>query len=443
MSSSFKQGIHPRYKEGLTWQKPLQKAQIPEKVIIPLQQHIGAPCSPLVQKGDKVQKGQKIGDTEGFVSAPVHASISGQVKEIKEIRLPTGERGQAAVIESENYRAKESLEQLKIPFDPESAAPEEIRSIIREAGITGMGGAMFPTHVKLNIPENKDIEYFILNGAECEPYLTVDERVMMEWTEEIIQGMKYIMSALKVKKGIVAIEDNKQEAIKIFRDIAADEEQIEVKVFKTKYPQGGERMLIKAALDREVPEGGLPLDVGVVVNNVLTAASVCRALKEGMPLIERPVCVTGEALEEPGNYIARIGTPIKDLIEQAGGFKSKPGKVIVGGPMMGVAQPDLEAPLIKGSSGILALPRDLVEVSPPLSCIRCARCVDACPMHLMPTKLMNFVKEDMIEKAEAMKLESCIECGCCSYVCPSRIPLVHYFRLGKAELQARKRDKDE
>ena len=441
MAVTFKQGIHPDYNKEITRGKALKNVKRPEQVIIPLKQHIGAPCQPLVDSGDYVKMGEKIGDNNSFISAPVHASVSGTVEEIIEVKLPNRETSKAVVINSEQEdNPAESIDNSKALSE---LKPDEIRNLVKEAGITGRGGAMFPTHAKITIPEAKEIEHFILNGAECEPYLTVDERVMMEWTEEIIQGMKYIMSALKVKKGIVAIEDNKQEAIKIFRDIAADEEQIEVKVFKTKYPQGGERMLIKAALDREVPEGGLPLDVGVVVNNVLTAASVCRALKEGMPLIERPVCVTGEALEEPGNYIARIGTPIKDLIEQAGGFKSKPGKVIVGGPMMGVAQPDLEAPLIKGSSGILALPRDLVEVSPPLSCIRCARCVDACPMHLMPTKLMNFVKEDMIEKAEAMKLESCIECGCCSYVCPSRIPLVHYFRLGKAELQARKRDKDE
>ncbi|MFW6256620.1 MAG: electron transport complex subunit RsxC [Bacillota bacterium] len=441
MALTFKQGIHPQYKEELTWQKPLQKADRPERVIIPLQQHIGAPCKPLVEKGDHVDMGQKIGDTDSFVSAPVHASISGTVENIEEVRSPSGDKVPAVIIAADEE--DKLVYDFEFPEYPENASREDIMNIIREAGITGMGGAMFPTHVKINVPEEKEIDCFILNGAECEPYLTIDERIMMERTDEIIAGMKFLMKVIDVQRGIVAIEDNKKEAIKIFKEKVAEEENIEVKVFATKYPQGGEKMLIEAVLDREVPVGGLPLDVGVVVNNVMTAAAVSDAVCKGQPLIERPICVTGEGIKNPGNYIARIGTPVKELIEQAGGFSGKPGKVIVGGPMMGVAQKDLDAPLIKGSSGIVVLPEDMTADEFTRPCIKCARCVDACPVFLMPTKLMNFVKEDMYEKAEKFQLESCIECGSCAYVCPSKIPLVHYFQLGKAELMARKRDSDD
>ena len=450
MALTFKQGVHPHYREELTREKPLRRAEQPEKVIIPMQQHIGAPCRPLVKKGDHVKKGQKIGDTDGFVSAPVHASVSGEVKEITQVRIPSGEKVEAVVIipkkieqttEKNQENGQDRAANTVRKFDEISA--EEIKKVVREAGITGMGGAMFPTHVKLSVPEEKTIDYFILNGAECEPYLTADERMMMEKTEEIISGMKLIMKAIGASKGIVALEDNKQEAVKLFEEKIKKFKNIDLKIFATKYPQGGETMLIKAALDREVPPGGLPLDVGVVVNNVMTAAAVHSAVYEGQPMINRVVCVSGEGISNPGNYLTPIGTQVKELIRQAGGFSGKPGKVIVGGPMMGQAQPDLEAPLVKGSSGIVVLPENMSRTIEPQACIRCARCVDACPVYLMPTRLMNFIKQEMYDQAEENMLNSCIECGSCAYICPSKIPLVHYFRIGKAELRARKRDNDE
>ena len=310
---------------------------------------------------------------------------------------------------------------------------------IAAAGVVGAGGAGFPTHVKYNC----EAEYLIINGAECEPYLTVDQRLMVENFEEILEGMKLLMKAVEVEKGIIAIEDNKPEAISIMRNVVEKENNIEVKVFETKYPQGGEKMLIKAALDREVPAGGFPLDMGLVVNNVSTALAVKQAVKDGIPLIKRSLTITGEGIAEPGNFIVPIGTPFRNVIEEAGGLAGNAGKVIAGGPMMGVAQQSLEVPVVKGTSGILVLTQAQAEDFSPSSCINCARCVDSCPMGLVPTRLVDFVKNEMYEEAEKYQIENCCECGCCAYVCPSNIPLFHYIQIGKAELAARKRDNNE
>ena len=443
MKITFKQGIHPPYKKELSRMQPFKKANKPEKVIIPLQQHIGAPCEPLVEKGDLVKCGQKIADSDSFISAPIHASISGEIVDIKDHVLPSGEKKPAIFIKAGEENSFES--DLKIYQESDDLSAEKIKEIVKEAGITGMGGAMFPTHVKLSVPEDKKLDYFILNGAECEPYLTVDEQMMIQYPEEIISGMKLMMKAVNVENGIIAIEDNKPDAEAALDKILKEnnESSIKIRVLETKYPQGGEKMLIKAILNREVPFRGLPLDVGVVVNNVLTARAVYQAVYHGKPLIERPLTITGAGVKNPCNIIAPIGTPVQDLIDLAGGFKKKPAKVIFGGPMMGNSQQDLLSPIIKGTSGVLVLTDDQVREEKTLPCINCARCVDSCPMYLMPTQLMKFIKEDMYDLAEDYMLENCIECGCCSYVCPSKISLVHYFKIGKAELQARKRDQIE
>ena len=438
---SFKQGVHPEYNKELTRNKALREANRPEKVIIPLQQHIGAPCQPLVEVGEQVHMGQKIGDSDSFVSAPVHASVSGTVTEIKNVMTPGGNKAEAVVIESDGEDTLDSS--IKPQGNYQDLSPAAIRDIIQEAGITGMGGAMFPTHVKVSIPEDKNIEHFIINGAECEPYLTVDDRIMVEQSRKVVMGMKALMKASNVEHGLIAIEDNKQEAISQMKTEVEDEENIEVKVFETKYPQGGEKMLIKAALNKEVPVGGLPLDVGVVVNNVTTAAAVADAINDGMPLIKRTATVTGNGINKPCNLIYRIGTPAQDLIDEAGGFKGEPGKVILGGPMMGVAQHQTEVPLIKGTSGVLVLPKAEVKNHETLPCINCARCVDACPMSLIPTRLVNFAKNDMYQEMDQYQINNCIECGSCAYVCPSHIPLVHHIKTGKAELMAEKRDNNE
>lgn len=439
---SFKQGIHPADNKQLAADKPLRNARRPNKVIIPLQQHIGAPCQSLVEKGEHVQIGQKIGDNEAFVSAPIHASVSGTVEEIKKVRTPGGEQIQAVVISADSE--DEEIKRIDQPRgDYKDFTPKELRNIIREAGIVGMGGAMFPTHVKLSVPEEKEVDYFILNGAECEPYLTVDHRIMIERPEDVLFGMQNMMKAAGVKKGFIGIENNKPEAIESMKNVVKEVEGIEVKVFETKYPQGGEKMMIKAALGREVPAGGLPLDVGVIVNNVTTAVAVAEAVKEGKPLIERTITVTGHGIQEPGNFMYRIGTIIEELIQEAGGFKGQPGKIILGGPMTGFSQPDTAVPAVKGTSGIVVQPRDEVINFAPQPCIKCARCVDSCPQYLVPVQLSNFAERDMIDELEDYNVLNCIECGSCSYICPAGKPLLHNIKLGKAAVMARRRENNE
>ena len=437
---TFKQGIHPEYNKDLTKDKPLKNAKRPEEVIIPLKQHIGAPLQALVKKGDQVDLGQKIADSDSFVCAPIHASVSGTVKEIRKVTDPGGNIVDAVVIEAAEEDSLNSG--LEKHDNLDNLEPDQIRKIIREAGIVGMGGAMFPTHVKVSIPDDKSVDYIILNGAECEPYLTVDHRVMVERPKSIIFGLKALMKAADAPKGIIGIEDNKEEAIESMQDAVKNEENIEVQALETKYPQGGEKMLIEALIDREVPAGGLPLDVGVVVNNTSTAAAVADAIRDGKPLYERSISITGKGINNPQNLIYRIGTTMADLVEEAGGLKENAAKVIAGGPMMGPAQKHLKVPCVKGTSGILVLIKEEVEDYEPSPCINCAKCVDACPMFLMPTQLVNYQKNDMIEELEEWQVMSCIECGSCSYVCPAKIPLVHYLRLGKAQVMAKKREEN-
>ena len=437
---TFKQGIHPEYNKELTKDKPLKNAKRPEVVIIPLKQHIGAPLKVLIKKGDQVDMGQKIADGDRFVFAPIHASVSGTVKEIRKVTDPGGNIVDAVVIESaEEDKLNSGLEKHD---NLEQLDADQIRKIIREAGIVGMGGAMFPTHVKVSIPDDKSVDYVILNGAECEPYLTVDHRVMVERSKSIVFGLKALMKAAGAPGGFIGIEENKPEAIESMQDAVKDNKNIEVKVLETKYPQGGEKMLIEAILGREVPAGGLPLDVGVVVNNTSTAAATADAIRDGKPLYERSISITGRGINSPQNLIYRIGTNIGDLVEEAGGLKENAIKVITGGPMMGKAQKSLNIPGVKGTSGILVLVDAEVEDYEPSPCINCARCVDACPMFLMPTQLANYAKNEMVEELEEWQILSCVECGSCSFVCPSKIPLVHHLRLGKAQVMAKKREEN-
>ena len=437
---TFKQGIHPEYNKELTKDKPLKNAKRPEQVIIPIKQHIGAPLKVLVKKGDQVDLGQKIADGDSFVCAPIHASISGTVKEIRKVTDPGGNTVNAVVIEAaEEDTLNSGLEKYD---NLDNLDPDQLRNIIREAGIVGMGGATFPTHVKVSTPDDKNVDYVILNGAECEPYLTVDHREMVERPESIIFGLKALMKASGAPKGMIGIEDNKPEAIESMKDAAKNEETIEIKALETKYPQGGEKMLIDALISREVPAGGLPLDVGVVVNNTSTAAAVADAIRDGKPFYERSISITGRGINSPQNLVFRIGTTIGELVEQAGGLKENAAKVITGGPMMGVAQKHLNIPAVKGTSGILVLVADEVEDFDPSPCINCAKCVDACPMFLMPTQLVNYAKNEMVDKLEEWQVLSCIECGSCSFVCPAKIPLVHHLRLGKAQVMAKKREEN-
>ncbi len=436
---TFKQGIHPAYNKELTSGKELKLAQNPAQVVIPMRQHMGAPCDPLVQKGDTVKVGQKIGDSQSFVSAPIHASVSGVVKDVREVEIGAGGKSLAVIIESDGQNTLH--EDVRPKGDLSSLSAEDIRMIIREAGIVGMGGATFPTQVKLSIPEGKTVDTMILNGAECEPYLTVDHRVMLEQAEEVVYGLKALMKAIGVTKGYIGIEDNKTNAIKVLTEACTGEAGIEVVPLHTKYPQGGEKMLITAITGREVPSGGLPADAGCVVNNVTTAVAVTKAIREGMPLIERPVTITGHGIKNPQNLIVKIGTSVSELIEQAGGFNGTPGKVILGGPMMGPSAHNIDVPVQKGTSGVLVLTVNDAQDFEPQPCIRCARCVDVCPVFLMPITLANQSQHKMYAEMENYNVLDCIECGSCSYICPAKRPLVHYIRLGKAEVLAQRRKK--
>lgn len=434
-------GVHPPEKKRFSSSKEIENLPTPSEVFIPLQQHIGAPLEPLVEKGDEVKRGEKLADSEAFVSAPVHASIGGTVKGIEKILVPGGGKKDAVRISAGDDQELKRLDQWS--EDKKKITAQEIRDLVREAGISGMGGAMFPTHVKLSVPEDKEIDHFILNGAECEPYLTIDHRIMVEKSHQVLRGFKLLMKAVDVENGTIAIEENKPDAISKMKETVSGEKNIEVEVLPAQYPQGGETVLIKTLLDREVPVGGLPLDVGVIVNNVATAAAVHSAVDEGRPMIDRPLTVTGHAAAEPANYIVPLGTLFSEVIEEAGGTSGELGKIVAGGPMLGRAQPSAEVPVVKGTSGILLLKKDEVEKYDPDPCIKCAKCVDVCPCDLMPTDLEKFARKEKLEKLEEYKVINCIECGSCSYICPSQRPLVHYIRLGKTKLNEQQNSESE
>jgi electron transport complex protein RnfC len=401
-----------------------------------LQQHIGAVCRHLVDEGDSVKVGQKIGDSDAFVAAPVHSSVSGIVKDIRDMNTPTGLM-KCIVIESdgqneihESVQPKPNIEQLD---------KEEILKGIREAGIVGMGGAAFPTHVKLSPPPDKKIDTLILNGAECEPYLTSDHRLMLERPEYILYGIKLIMKALSISTAFIGIEDNKPDVIRLMGELTKNEQGVSVVPLKAKYPQGAEKQLIYACTKRQVPSGKLPMEVGVVVSNVGTASAIGEAFKTGLPLVKRIVTVTGSGIKEPRNLDVKIGTYFKDVIEQCGGYKENPGKLIMGGPMMGIAQYTDEIPCIKGTSGILVLDEKEAKFPEPKNCIRCGKCVGACPIHLMPLLISAYYEKNLLKSAEEMHALDCIECGSCSFVCPSKRHLVTSIRAAKQEINAIKK----
>ena len=437
---TFKGGVNtPHYKE-LTENLSIEKAMDPDVVYIPLHQHTGAPCEPLVKVGDTVKVGQKIGQSEAFVSAPVHSSVSGVVKEITSMPIPTGLTVKCVVIESDGKN--ELHESVKPKGSLEDLTPKEIIEIIKEAGITGMGGAGFPAHVKLSPPADKKIDTILVNGAECEPYLTADHRLMVEYPEKIVFGLKAIMKAVGVDRGIIGIEKNKPDAIQALREAAKDEPNIQIATLKVKYPQGDEKRLINAILGRVVPSGGLPMDVGAIVCNASSVKAMADAILEGKPLYERIVTVTGHGIKEPKNLLAKIGTPFKNLIEQCGGFtENAPGKIIGGGPMMGIAQYSIDVPVIKGSNGVLVLTEE--EAKPKLvqPCIKCGKCLQVCPVRLQPLYLADYSMKKNFEKAEEYHALDCIECGGCSFICPAKRPLAESIRFAKREIIAKRKSK--
>ena len=433
---TFRGGIHPSHSKSSTEKKAIESAKDPDLVVISLQQHIGAPCNPVVNVGDAVKVGQKIGDAEAFVSAPIHSSVSGIIKEIKDLTTPTG-HSYCIVIESDGKNEMDEAVQPKP--DISVLKKEEILTAIRGAGIVGMGGATFPAHVKLSPPPDKKIDTLIINGAECEPFLTADHRLMLERPDYVAYGMKLLMKALSVEVAYLGIEENKPDAIKAMGEVLKAEKGMEVMVLKAKYPQGAEKQLISACTGRRVPSGKLPMEVGVVVSNVGTVAAIGEAFRTGMPLVKRIVTITGGGIAEPKNLEVRIGTLFKDVIEECGGYKGVPGKIIMGGPMMGLAQYTDEIPCTKGTSVILILNEEEARIPEAKNCIRCGKCVGACPMGLMPLYLNAYYEKNMIGNAEEMNALDCMECGSCSFVCPSKRHLVDSIRAAKNEINAIKK----
>lgn len=427
---TFSGGVHPPTAKGLTKGETIAAAALPERVVIPLRQSLGAPAKPCVSVGDEVKVGQTIGEAAGFVSVPVHASIAGTVSAIGRFPHPVGGEHDAIVIEGSG-EADDWHESVRPRDDVGSLSPGDLRKIVLDAGLVGLGGAAFPTHVKLSPPESKPIDTVILNGAECEPWLTADHRLMVERPGDILKGLDVFMRTLGCERGYVGIEANKPDALAAMRRAVPEGSGMAVVPLQVKYPQGAEKQLIQAVLRRAVPAGGLPMDVGVVVQNVGTALAACEAVYLGRPLVQRVMTLTGTPIARPSNFMARIGTLVSSLVEQAGGIKGDLKKVVSGGPMMGIAQFTLDVPVIKGMSGMLFLAPGEVDALPPDHCIRCAHCVHSCPMKLVPTTIEQFVMAGKIEQAAEMGLLDCMECGSCAYVCPSRRRLVHNFKFGK------------
>ena len=432
----FPGGVHPQEGENgkaVNGGNAIRELPAPPRVIIPLQQHIGAPAKALVKKGDRVLVGQKIGDAGGFMSAPVHASVSGTVVDVQPALLPNGTAQMAVIIDND---FQDEWVPLTPAEHPENLSAAELQYLIREAGIVGMGGATFPTAVKLTPAPGKTIEKLIINGAECEPYLTADHRLMLEQAAGIIDGIRLTMLALEIKEAVIGIEDNKPDAIAVMTEAAEHVEGLTVRALPVKYPQGGEKQLVYALTRRKVPAGGLPLDIGCVVMNVGTCFAIHQAIREGRPLISR-VTTVGGLVNNPGNFQVRVGSTVENLLDACGGIKAETKQLVYGGPMMGMAIARTDIPVTKGCSGILALGQAAMEPKES-PCIRCGRCVNACPMNLMPAKIDAYTRKDDYEGAEKFGVLNCMECGVCSYVCPAKRCLTQSCRTAKKVINTRR-----
>ncbi len=433
MKQSFYGGVHPHDRKEATNRLavvPLSTA--PKQVVIPMAMHVGAPCKPLVSPGDTVRVGQKIAEIAGL-GAPIHASVSGTVAAVEPRPYTGGGKVLSVVIDNDFRNTPGSS--LTPHADPLALSPEEIVEIVKEAGITGMGGAGFPTHVKISSGLGK-VDTMILNGAECEPYITADHRLMLEQGEKVIGGARILMKALGLQTGWIGIEANKMDAVDHLKSLVGDKADITVEPLKTRYPQGAEKQLIQRITGREIPPGGLPAHVGCAVFNVGTAAAVYDAVVEGRPLTERIVTVTGDSIANPKNLLVPLGTSFQHLIDEAGGFKADPDRVLTGGPMMGIAQYNLAVPVIKGTNAVLCLtPQEAAPEDKAHTCLRCARCVNVCPMHLTPVYMHLYAEKNRWSEVEDLRVMDCIECGSCNYICPARIPLVQSFRTAKFEIR--------
>lgn len=426
-----KGGIHPS-ENKITSAKPIKRLPLPKVVYVPISQHIGIPAEIVVDRKDKVEIGQVIAKSGGYVSSNIHSPVAGTVTKLDKIVDTRGYKKQCIVIRSD-VKNESNFQENEYPLKEEiSLQPEEILNRISEYGIVGLGGATFPSHVKLQVKKDKLLDCLIVNGVECEPFLTADHRLMLEKGKEILVGIRILMYALQIDRAIIGIENNKKDAIDLFRSLTSGVSGIQIAALQVKYPQGGEKQLIRALLKREVPKNGLPMDVGVVVHNVGTVFAIYQAIQHNRPLMERVVTVTGKKLNDPSNFWVKIGTPVKDLLDAVGGVPEDTRKIVSGGPMMGKALKNTDVPVTKGTSGILVISEDEASRGEPKNCIRCGECVDVCPMGLEPHLLMNLSEKGMYEKAIEEDILTCIECGSCSYVCPSHRPLLDYIRFGKS-----------
>jgi len=438
-SNTFHGGVHPPEYKELTENCAFETMPLPDEIILPISQHLGKDASPQVKKGDEVLSGQLVAKAEGFISAPIHTSVAGKVISLGKEITASGFPKDSIVIKTNGTGEAEKI--LLPTLNPETITPEEIRARVAEAGIVGQGGAAFPTYVKLSPPKDKVIDVVILNGCECEPYLTRDYRFIIERPDDLISGFKLIMKALGINRGVIGIENNKPDAIKLLSEKVANEKGLEVISLKTKYPQGAEKMLIKAVTGKEVPPGKLPMDVGAVIQNIGTAIAIYDAVVKGEVLTVAALTVSGKGIKIPKNLLVPVGTPIQNVIDFCGGVTEDSIKIVVGGPMMGVAQFDLHAPVMKATSGILVLTKDEVSENPETPCLRCGQCIGACPLNLMPTKLARYSQLQKYEEAESADVTVCMECGTCAYTCPANIPLVQWIRLGKQKVLEMRRER--
>jgi electron transport complex protein RnfC len=431
----FSHGVHPPELKELTEREPIRRLPFPDEVVLPLSQHTGKPAKPIVQVGDRVQRGDMVAEADGFVSSPAHASAAGTVTAIELWPHPSGAYQEAIRIAVAPYDAQ--VPRKRIIPDWQGLSPEQIVDAVRRAGVVGLGGAAFPTHVKLVPPKDVQIDTVVINGCECEPYLTTDHRTMVEYPERVHLGTRLMMKTLGVDRAMIGVENNKPDAIERLQATIPDDlrDRVTVHGLTVKYPQGAEKMLIKSLLDREVPSGKLPMHVGVMVHNVASVATIAEVFETGLPLVERIVTVTGPGVVRPSNLIVPVGTKTRDLIVACGGFTETAREIVFGGPMMGAAQASLDVPVLKGTSGVIVLTDAEVKPQQSYPCIRCGHCLDACPVFLNPQALGQLSLYERYDEMDEHHLQDCMLCGCCGYTCPSNIPLTQLFALAKAHLR--------